>query len=84
MVSSPTDYDALDVDHERENVEQALANLVDRGLVELHWLEDATLRGLRRLLMQGDEFHVFHYVGHAHFDEQAGSGAYCSRIPTVA
>ena len=75
MVSSPTDYDALDVDHERQNVEQALANLVDRGLVELHWLEDATLRGMRRLLMQGDEFHVFHYVGHAHFDEQAGSGA---------
>ena len=75
MVSSPTDYDTLDVGHERENVEQALANLVDRGLVELHWLEDATLRGLRRLLMQGDDFHVFHYVGHAQFDEQVGSGA---------
>ena len=75
MVSSPTDYDVLDVGHERRNVEEALANLVDRGLVELEWLEDATLRGLRRLLMQGDDFHVFHYVGHAHFDEQAGSGA---------
>ena len=75
MVSSPSDYDPLDVEHERQKVEQALANLIDRDLVELHWLEDATLRALRRLLMESEDFHVFHYVGHAEYDEQAGSGA---------
>lgn len=75
MVSSPSDYDPLDVEHERTKVEQALAKLIDGGLVELVWLEDATLGALRRLLMQGDDFHVFHYIGHAEYDEQAGGGA---------
>jgi DNA-binding beta-propeller fold protein YncE len=75
LVSSPADYDALDVDHERETVERALAPLSERGLVELQWLEQANLRELRRVLMHGEDVHVFHYVGHAHYDEQAQAGA---------
>jgi DNA-binding beta-propeller fold protein YncE len=74
LISSPHDYDPLDVDHERETIECALAPLRERGLVELRWLEEANLRELRRVLMHGDDVHVFHYVGHADFDEQTKTG----------
>src|ERR687891_418675 len=83
LISSPEDYDPLDVDHERETIECALAPLRERGLVELRWLEEANLRELRRVLMHGEDVHVFHYVGHADFDEQAKTGIVLQGIPAV-
>ena len=60
MVSSPCDYEALDVERERGNLERALSGLTEDGSVELHWLERPSLGGLLRKL-QDDTFHGMHY-----------------------
>ena len=73
MVSSPSDFATLDVAHERANLETALGPLIAAGAVELCWLEQATLRALLRELRKGD-FHIFHYIGHGQYDQQAEDG----------
>lgn len=73
MVSSPTDAPALDVAHERSNLEQAVGGLVERGAVEVEWLEQASLLALQEKL-QGGPYHVFHYIGHGAYDHDAGDG----------
>ena len=71
MVSAPVDFASLDVDEERSKVERALADLSGRGLVEVTWLEDATLRALQQELRRG-RYHVFHFIGHGAYDAAAG------------
>jgi tetratricopeptide (TPR) repeat protein len=73
MISSPKDQPALDVDQEWAKLSQALAELQAKGRVVLELLEEATLPALQTRLRQG-EYHVFHYVGHGGFDEQAQDG----------
>jgi len=60
---------------ERAKLEQALAPLVENGYVQLRWLPGATLRDLQREVARGDDFHVFHYIGHGEFDDRSGHGA---------
>ena len=72
MISAPTDAVALDVEEERRKVEQALhERLVERDLVEITWLEQATLRALQRELRHGP-YHVFHFIGHGAYDPTLG------------
>ena len=73
MVSSPTDAVALDVDAEKERLESALSKLIEAGTIELHWLEDASLRALLRALRH-EQFHIFHYIGHGLYDAKAEDG----------
>lgn len=73
MISSPRGPAQLDVEGEQHNVEEALKELTDRGLIELKWLEQATLRALQRELRRA-EYHVFHYIGHGTYDERAEDG----------
>ena len=73
MVSSPTDAVALDSARERANVEAALSELRRLGLVEITWLEQATLPALQRELRRS-EYHVFHFIGHGGFDEATSDG----------
>jgi len=73
MVSSPSDVIELNVEEEKSRLEDALADLVSEGHVEIVWLEKATLGALLRALEERD-LHVFHYIGHGAFDEQAGDG----------
>ena len=77
MVSQPSGdgWEALDVGHEREKLEQALAPLVRDGYVTLRWLPGATLRDLQREVAVGEDFHVFHFIGHGDFDERSGQGS---------
>jgi hypothetical protein len=70
MVSSPAELEALDVPRERDNLERALADLLEQGAVMLHWLERPTLTALLSELQSG-ECHVLHYIGHGYYD--AGS-----------
>jgi len=74
MVSSPSNAPPLDVERERENLERALCDLVKAGAVEITWLEEATLAELQRTLRRKGPFHVFHFIGHGGFDEQAKDG----------
>lgn len=72
VVASPTGVPALDVADERRRVEDALADMIGRGLVELVWCDPATPRLLRQALRDGT-FHVLHFVGHSDFTP-AGEG----------
>ncbi|MFP4322910.1 MAG: CHAT domain-containing protein [Anaerolineales bacterium] len=73
MISAPEGLPAVDEASERRNMLRATANLRDQGLVELTFVEDASLRTLQRELRQG-EYHVFHYIGHGYYDEKTEVG----------
>jgi CHAT domain/PASTA domain len=73
MISAPSDEQQLNLPQERARLEQAFKPLLDQGKLEVTWLEDATLDTLRRLL-QKDEYHIFHFVGHGAFDPKREIG----------
>jgi hypothetical protein len=73
MISAPSDVVALDVGQEQRNLEQALAEAVARGAVQIDWLERATLRELQRAVRH-TEYHVFHFVGHGGYDATLDDG----------
>jgi hypothetical protein len=73
IVSSPAEYERLDVERERDNLERALSGLTATGAVELHWLERPTLGALLKML-QLQPFHGLHYIGHGTFDRTAERG----------
>jgi hypothetical protein len=73
MVSSPTDVVGLDVALERRKLEEALAESIGRGAVEIEWLEQATLAALQRALRRANH-HVFHFVGHGVYDAEREDG----------
>jgi len=67
MIASPTDVPPLDVETERQRLDQALAPLQEAGLVELHWLAGQSWRDLQRALRR-EQWHIFHFTGHGDFD----------------
>jgi hypothetical protein len=73
VVSNPSDYEQLDVERERDNLQRALSGLTGSGAVELHWLERPTLGGLLKAL-QTETFHALHYVGHGTYDRDTDHG----------
>ena len=73
IVSNPAEYERLDVERERDNLQRALAGVIDAGAVELHWLERPTLGGLLKTL-QTQTFHALHYIGHGVYDRDAERG----------
>jgi tetratricopeptide (TPR) repeat protein len=73
MISSPSDYPKLDVGREAAKMTEALADLEKRGLVIVERQETATLAELQKRLRQ-EQFHIFHFIGHGGFDEQAQDG----------
>jgi hypothetical protein len=73
LVSSPSDYDRLDVAREREKLEGALAGLIEAGNVVVEWLDKPSLSSLLNML-QSNTFHVLHFVGHGGFDPQGEQG----------
>ena len=73
MIASPTDYEALDVEREWQQLQTALGGLIQGGLVTLERLESATLAELQKKL-QTRAYHIFHFIGHGAFDEHAQDG----------
>jgi AAA-like domain/CHAT domain len=71
MASSPIGYDALGVDKEWSNLQTALGKM-PRGLVEVDRTEKAALEALQERLSGGDQYHIFHYIGHGGFDPRTG------------
>jgi roadblock/LC7 domain-containing protein len=63
MISSPSDYDTLDVEQEWRTLTGALAPLLEAGRVVVERLEAASLAALQPRLRR-EEFHVFHFIGH--------------------
>jgi hypothetical protein len=73
MISSPTDYPRLDVEHEWSRLNEALAGPVGSGRVRLQRLPEARLTVLQRELRRG-EYHILHFIGHAGFDRDTQAG----------
>lgn len=71
MISSPSDYPRLDVEGEWGKLQDSLDDLVQRGVVMLERLDDATLSALQQRLRRG-EYHIFHFIGHGGFEQQDG------------
>jgi hypothetical protein len=74
MVASPSDLEALDVEHEKRLVEEAVKNLQAAGLVELFWLEGQTWSDLQQA-MRSEPWHIFHFIGHGGFDPTTEEGS---------
>lgn len=73
VLSRPRGYEALDVEREKANLEWALSELVEEGMLTVTLLENATLPVLADCLLRG-RYHVFHYIGHGGFDERSQDG----------
>ena len=73
MVAGPSDYARLDVRQEWLNLNTAVADLQQAGLVQLDLLEAPTLTGLQRQLRH-DDYHIFHFIGHGAFNRSAADG----------
>lgn len=73
VVSSPSDYDQLDVARERELLEDALTDAIADGRVELTVMEKPTLSALQQTLRR-QQVHILHYIGHGGFDRQTDQG----------
>ena len=74
VVSSPSGLDQLDVNEEQDKLERALGPLRAAGMVEVDWLQAATLSELERAISAPDERHVLHFVGHGAYDERTQGG----------
>ena len=72
MAVSPLDLQPLDVAHEKELLQGAVAKM--DGQIELAWTPGETWRDLQGGLQQGP-WHIFHFIGHGLFDEAAAEGA---------
>lgn len=73
VIASPSDRPTLDVERERERIEQATARLRASGDVSIEWMAGSTWRDLQRAMRRGP-FHVLHFVGHGGFDAASGEG----------
>ena len=73
VVSSPSDYDRLDVEKEKNNLQTALEPLVKENRLEIEYLPDARMSTLQRSLRKGN-YHVFHFIGHGLFDRKEDQG----------
>jgi tetratricopeptide (TPR) repeat protein len=74
MVAGPSDLPVLDLAKEKARLEQAIAPLRSAGKLDLVWLEGQTWRDLQEAMQRGP-WHVFHFIGHASFDQTLGEGS---------
>lgn len=80
LASSPRDFEELDVDRELALLEEATADLVRAGRIEVHRVAEPSLSGLQQQLRK-DAFHILHYIGHGVFDEHDDTGVLALEDP---
>ena len=73
MVATPEDTQPLQASHEKVVMERALGDLIQKGQVELHWVEGQTWKALQGTLWEGP-WHIFHFIGHGLFDNKTQEG----------
>ncbi len=73
MVASPSNLSSLDIDQEKQRIENAVAELQSQGTLELTWLGGQGWRDLQRAMRLGP-WHIYHFIGHGSFDEQTDEG----------
>jgi hypothetical protein len=73
VISTPKGREGIDATREWANLQLALDPLLKRGLVSLRQLETPSFAALEAELGRND-YHIFHFVGHGGYDEQARDG----------
>jgi len=73
MVSSPRGLPQLDVEHERELLEEALRPHLDAGRVRIDWIDRVTWPRVHDKLLER-EWHVLHFIGHGTYDSETDEG----------
>jgi hypothetical protein len=73
VISSPSNAPPLDVEQEWSKLQEAVADLQAKGLVDLQRLDDPQLAKLNQRLRESP-FHILHFVGHGFFDENLQAG----------
>ncbi len=73
MIASPNDLLALNVEREKQRVEEAIRDVRERGLMEITWLEGQTWEDLQQAMRNGI-WHIFYFIGHGGFDRNADEG----------
>ena len=81
VISSPTGYPPLDVEHEWQKLTQALDEPIKANRLVLDRLAAPTLEALQRRLRRG-AVHILHFVGHGGFDDQTQDGVLLLQDPT--
>jgi CHAT domain len=71
MISSPSDYQQLDVEQEWTKLREATSELEARGAIVLERLSAGTLEALQHRLRRG-MYHIFHFIGHGGFENDDG------------
>jgi hypothetical protein len=75
MAVSPSDFDSIELEAQKQAVDQALAWLKQQGLVEMTWLTGSTWRDLQRAMRPGNgPWHMFYFVGHGAVKSATGEG----------
>ncbi len=73
VIANPADVPFLDVKQEKANLEEALKDLIQAGLITLTWVEKATLPALADTMLR-THYNIFYFMGHGGFDEQTKDG----------
>jgi GNAT superfamily N-acetyltransferase len=73
VAANSRSHATLDIEHEKERMDNALRKLRSKDRVELHWLPTGTWRELQATLRR-ETWHVLHFVGHGGYDEQNEEG----------
>jgi hypothetical protein len=74
VLSSPTDFEALDVQSEWARLQDAMKPLAAQNRITLERLAVPTLDALRSQLRKKD-YHILHFIGHGEFDSVTQEGA---------
>lgn len=78
VTANPGGTAHLDVEKELKNLREAVRPLEEQNLITLDVLPNATTEALIDKLegaLQGDPYHIFHFIGHGIFDPQSNQGA---------
>ena len=71
--ASPSDFGHLNLDKEQEELKKAFDKLEHEGIVQVTWLEHATVEKLATAFEE-QNFHWLHFMGHSGFDDKFGEG----------
>lgn len=73
VIATPTDLLPLDVEREWTNLQRALGDLIQGGMLIVDRLPLATKAALQSALRR-QAYHMLHFIGHGDFDEAAECG----------
>jgi len=75
MIASPQGHRKLNISAEKLRLEQALAEAVSFGLVELAWVDGQTIQDLQTSLSQ-KACHIFHFIGHSRYNRASAEAEF--------